>query len=569
MHDTSSHKPSYFDRLSKNWDNILALLLAVMAILFSYLVANKIFDNLAHLEDEQAFVWQAEVIARGKLTLPSPPYPSSYLYPFVVDYQGQRFGKYPLGWPVILGLGVRSGLRSLVNPILAGVSVWLTFLLGKRIFGKKTGLLAAGLTLFSPFFLTISGSLLSHPLGLVLSGAFTLTWLVAFSKDSSDLPPSPDSKRWLATITAGIFLGSLALTRPWTAVGIAIPFAIHGITILIRGESRQRWQVVAVGGVAIIVASLQLAWQWRATGDPFMNLYTLWWDYDRIGFGPGHGVREAGHTLEKAIKHATYSFKGGFPDLYGWGAFSLFFIPFGIVSVWQLFRNRKGVERGYREGSGDAFLGAILVGSLFPSLVFVHLAYWVGSYVLGPRYYYEGLYSLTIYSAAGIMFLGGWLSRMPGKNVESATVNQPPGLQSKDSSRISKPVLVAIANRLRRVIVILLVIGFVSYNLFNYLPQHLNSFQGLYGVSREHMEPFLTEEAQDYTPALVIVHPQKDWIEYGTLLELANPFLDSPFIFVISRGPEQDAKVAAQVPERNIIHYYPNRINSFRLEQKP
>src|SRR3990172_408145 len=177
----------------------LALLFSLLAVLVTYLVTKRIFEGIPHIEDEIAYVWQAEAIAGGELTVPSPVDPKSFLVPFVVDFQGQRFGKYPLGWPVLLAIGVRFGVRSLVNPLLAGLGVWLTYRLGKKIWGETVGLLAAGLTLTSPFFLMNSGSLLSHPFGLVLSLAFTLAWLDTFSPGV--VPP-----RWILPVTAGFSL---------------------------------------------------------------------------------------------------------------------------------------------------------------------------------------------------------------------------------------------------------------------------------------------------------------------------------------------------------------------------
>ena len=80
---------------------------------------------------------------------------------------------------------------------------------------------------------------------------------------------------------------------------------------------------------------------------------------------------------------------------------------------------------------------------------------------------------------------------------------------------------------------------------------------GLYGVSRSHEEPFLAANAKELAPALIVVHTAKNWIDYGTLIDLENPFLDTPFIFVISRGLEVDEAVAAQFPDRKVYHYYP------------
>jgi len=78
---------------------------------------------------------------------------------------------------------------------------------------------------------------------------------------------------------------------------------------------------------------------------------------------------------------------------------------------------------------------------------------------------------------------------------------------------------------------------------------------GLYGVTRDRLKPFYTEQAQALTPALVIVYPNK-WTEYGALLELQDPFLNTPFIFVINRGEKENIAVAKAFPERQAFLYF-------------
>jgi len=498
-----------------------ALILSLLAVLVSFWVTDRVFEQMAHLEDEMAYLWQAQAIAGGRLTLPSPPEHPSFLVPFVIDYNGQRFGKYPLGWPVVLAIGVWLGARSLVNPLLAGFGVWLTYQLGKRTFGKTTGLLAAGLTLTSPFFLVNSGSLLSHPLGLVLSAGFAMAWLDAFSDQHYPRP-------WLPATAAGMTLGVLALTRPLTAVAVALPFGLHGLYLLVRGSWPVRRRVLVVGIVAALIAALHFVWQYAVTGDPFLNPYTLWWEYDKIGFGPGVGVT-GNHTLRLAWLNTRHSLMTGLSDLFGWGTLSWIFLPFGVLAIFT--RHEKRPEINHR---------AVLIGSVLVSLIVVYMAYWIGSSLFGPRYYYEGLYSATIFSAAGIAWLAGWPVRVcePWRFYEGRQRYRPQAVTA----------LVALL---------------VSANLIFYTPQRLQGMHGLYEVSRVYLQPFQTPQAQEVTPALVIVHTTGSWIGYGRLLELQDPFLDTPFIFVISRGPRADARVAEHFPDRNIIHYYPEEPYTF------
>ena len=146
----------------------------------------------------------------------------------------------------------------------------------------------------------------------------------------------------------------------------------------------------------------------------------------------------------------------------------------------------------------------------------VYLAYWIGSHLFGPRYLYEGLYSLTLLSAAGAAFLAGW------------PVRPEDTWRRYEGWSRARPLLVTGALAL-----------LVSMNLLFYTPLRVGGMHGLYGISRLRLEPFLTAEAQELTPALVIVHPDH-WTEYGALLELQDPFLDTPFIFVYARGLGRD-----------------------------
>ena len=504
----------------------LALLLSLLAILAGYFVSTRIFEGMAHLEDEMAYLWQAQAVAGGRLALPSPPEAKSFLVPFVIDYNGQRFGKYPLGWPVTLALGERFGLRTLVNPLLAGLGIWLIYLLGKRLFGETVALLSAGLALISPFFLMNSGSLLSHPLGLVLSTALALAWVDNFTRpprapdaspEDSSSPVSALAPRWIVTLAGGGALGLLALSRPLTAVAVGLPFGLHGVYLLITGSWRVRRHVLALGLTAMAMAALHIVWQYAMTGDPFLNPYTLWWPYDKVGFGPGYGHIEGGHTLKQAWINTRFSLYTGRYDLFGWGGWSWIFIPFGLLAVLR--------DRNAR---------ALLPLSVLPSLVVVYLAYWIGSWLFGPRYYYEGLYSATLASAAGIALLAGWPTR-PGKpfpNYRGWKRLRPLGMT---------------------VVLALLAVTSVLF----YTPARLNTMFGLYGVQRAHLKPFETPQAQELAPALIIVHTRNGWIEYGRLLELQTPFLDTPFIFVISRGPKTDWRVSQYFPERQSYHYYP------------
>ena len=453
---------------------------------------------MPHLEDEFANLWQADVMADGKIALPSPDFPRSFMVPFVVDYEGLRFGKYPPGWPALLSFGVRLGAPWLVNALLAGACAWLTYRLGRRLGGAGVGLLAALLVATSPMFLLLTASLMSHALSVFLTLALTLAWLDSVAPEPSKIP------RALPVAVAGLSLGLLALTRPLTAVAVGLPFAAHGAWLLLRGSRPVRKAVLAIGMLAAATGALVLVWQWALTGDPLRNLYTLWWSYDRIGFGPGHGVTATGHTLNLARINTKFSLRVGRHDLFGWPYLSWVFVPVGLLA-W-----RRRME-------------AWLLASLLPVLVLAYALYWVGAWLYGPRYYIEALGALAVLSAAGIVALAGkWA---------------PSGWR-----------------RWRAIGVSAVVFTLLLLNLGFYLPARLRQMTGLYDMRRASGQPL---EALALGRALVIIHPQQSWTEYGALLRLTPPFADGDLLLAYTRGSETDAQLAQAYADRPVYYYYP------------
>ena len=520
---------------TRKWPDWLALFLALATVFVTHFVSDRIYERMAHFEDEMAYVWQAQAIAGGDLVLPSPPNPKSFMTPFVIDYNGVRFGKYPPGWPTILAIGFDAGLEDWVNQLLAGLGIWLLYLLAKRIASGTpsttlrtgSGLLAVLLMLTSPMFWLLSGSLLSHAWSLVLTLGFVLAWLDSFEMNRQERKDRKEIKKkdfarfasfavqsppkWLTILVAGLSLGVLVLTRPMNAIGVALPFFVHGSILLVRGDQSTRARVLAIGLLAALVGALLFAWQFAVTDDPLLNPYTLWWKYDKIGFGEGFGLWGDGYNM----KHAGYIIalslwlpRGTRGDIFGWENLWWLFLPFGL---WAL---RKKIS-------------AWLVAGIFPALLLAYVPYWIGSWQYGPRYYYEGMLGLTILSAAGVSWLAG------------------NGM------------------RIRKTLAGLALAVLVGYNLFAYLPDRLWKMHGMYNIDRSMLEPFYTIEAQALQPALIIVHTQKEWTEYGGLLELQNAQLNTPFIFALYRSDAVFSDFYEGFPKRKIYHYYPDEPFTF------
>ena len=468
--------------------------LALLAFAAAAAMAWFVFERLPHLEDEVAYVFQARVMARGALWAPAPDNAAPFWVPFVLTLDERRFAKYPPGWPAVLALGERLGAAWLVNPLSGALSVTLLYLLGRDVFDRPTATLACLLMVSSPMFLVLSGTLMPHALTLTLG----LLFMLAFRRAEA---ASQRAAGWSAL--AGAALGWVAITRPLTAVGLGLPFlGLLAWRVLGHLPGRGGWRALLtfapLAGAALAVASLYPAYVWALTGDPTTNLYTLWWPYDRIGFGPGISPHD-GHTLRQAVVNARADLGLWASDLFGWPSLSWIFLLPGIVA-------RR------RSAWGWTLL------ALFPSFVAVHLAYWVGSQVYGTRYYYEALPGLALLTAAGMRWLVGL--RLKGRWRQAALAT--------------------------------LVTALLAVNLVFYLPGRWRELRGLYTITRAPLVRLAELQEGD---VLVVARAER-WWEYGALLAQTSPWLDGPLVVARDIVPEATEAAIAACPDRQLLYFY-------------
>ena len=300
------------------------------------LISSGIFEAIPHVEDEAAYWFQAQVFAEGMISVPVPPESDAYWSPFVIDYYGRRFGKYPPGFPLLLSLGQRAGAPWLVNALLGAAALALLADTGRRMGSPATGLLAATLGLTCPVLLAHAGSLLSHPTAVFCMSA--LLWCLAglgarfepAADPTGSAQPSTDPQlaaKWPWSVGAGLAIGYLALTRPYDAVGVGLGIAVCWLWV--AAHRRNRFLVMTgliIAGVAGLVALL-LPTYWAAlTGSWFVNPYREVYPYDHPGFGPTVGPK--GYALGTALEYLRYNLQSAAHSFLGWPAyFSLVFVP--------------------------------------------------------------------------------------------------------------------------------------------------------------------------------------------------------------------------------------------------
>jgi len=503
------------------YHHLLALLLAFFAFTMSALVSRAVFERLPHLEDEVAYLFQAKTLAGGQLTVAIPEPRRAYWQPFVVDYDetGQRFGKYPPGWPLLLAAGVLSGQAWLVNALFAAMTVALVYRLGRELFSPDTGAIAAALTAFSPMALLLNGTLMGHTAALWTAVLFMYA-LLRVERGRGAL-------RWGAL--GGLALGLLVINRPLTAVGVAAPFVVYAALRLLaalRGGWRPFAQalrpLLALAAITLIVGAAVPLYSYAATGDPTKNLYTLVWPYDRVGFGECCG--RSGHTIEKGIRHLRFDLSLMAADLYGWQVGRItpelqahlrtesgYWPPLGLSWLLLPFGLLAGARRRW---TWLLALSAI-------SLMAAHLAYWIGAQRYSTRYYFEALAALSLISALPL----AWL----------------------------------IARSRRRGLVYAALALALVYSLYAYSTPRIQALYRFNEISRETLEGVAARRDGD-RPVLVLVSGPDSgdrrvrWRALGALMAVTSPYLDSEIVGAWDTlRPGVRAAILARFPERQVI----------------
>jgi len=280
LNDREAHNTTWWDRLT-SWAGPLALgaaaLSVVAAIRFGIFVAGG--------SDAYGYVSQAALWASGQLAMPEPlaqvgrdlgiiTAPLGYR-PALIP--GASVPTYAAGYPMLMAVALRlAGERAAfyVVPICSGVIVLLTYLIGARLTGPRTGLVAAVLLACSPMLLFESLEPMSD---VPVTMWFLLAWWLVLDG------------RTMSAALAGLATSAAILTRPNLAplAGILWLFAARAQPRLARAAAYAFGTLPGVLAVAAInrhlygnaamsgYGSLRELFDWSNVG-PNLQRYPVW-----------------------------------------------------------------------------------------------------------------------------------------------------------------------------------------------------------------------------------------------------------------------------------------------------
>ena len=325
-------------------------------------------------DDENTFDFQARTLLLGRVVNPPPPVTSSFRNVFIIDDGKQWIGKYTLGHPLIIAIGMALGNRYLLTIALSVLTLYLVYLISLKIYGdKKVALLTLCLGAISPFFYLVSSSRLSHT-----STAFFLALFMYLFLQSRSMQEKAGRAAFIAFLS-GIALGYAFNVRSLTALGFAVPFCVVAIDDLRQQKPGTLSRGLLVGAGFALMVGITLWYNSVVTGNAFMFPFHYYDSGEALGFGVfDHTIFSALRNLAVSIGRLNSAFLG---------------FPLSLLFLFAVLFDRKG----FGDYLSIGILGAIAIAFLF--------YYSPGVSDLGPVYYYETVIPLLLLSGRAVVFL--------------------------------------------------------------------------------------------------------------------------------------------------------------------
>jgi hypothetical protein len=241
---------------------------SLAALLVPVAIRMLVLADTAIVDDELIYRFEAELIARGHLTMPSPPLKLFFDQSYLIN-DGRMYGMYFVGWSALMAPGVWLGIDGYMNALYSALTVPPIFMILRELASSRWAKLGAVLYVVAPMIAIGAATSMSHT-----SGIFALAWMAYCLLRCEDERPR---LAWHAGVAA--FFSLAFFIRPTVAIGIGAPMLVVwalGLRRLLRTEGARADAARALalfGAIAIVLGGGFLAVNKAQTGSFFTTAY--------------------------------------------------------------------------------------------------------------------------------------------------------------------------------------------------------------------------------------------------------------------------------------------------------
>ena len=362
-------------------DRHFLIALTLLSLAVHSAIACYAMHGVTPFWDNQSYIFQARIFARGELSAPAPPAQIRPHFDFsqIIVKDGRWFSKYILGYPLLLSLGILCGHPWLVNVFLLTLSMAVLFCFVRSLVGSSAARFASLLALFSPYVCRWAIPTLSHALSILL-GLSVYYFLLIERKEN-------ESKY---AFLAGLCAGAWACTRPFTALVLSI---LPGLYSVWRTSNSKGWKnglkcltLMLLGGLPCLLCLFVVNHGQMGALHKFS--FQAFDAREKLGFGDHigwlHSFGSFGHTPGKAAANVYWSIRTVSQKLVGIPLFG------GLAFLWTGLFFRKKRAAG------------LIMSSAFPIIVAAYTLYWGPQ---GWRYYVDASLLFVAIGAIGFYSL--------------------------------------------------------------------------------------------------------------------------------------------------------------------
>lgn len=337
----------------------LLLVGVALPALISVLILYIPLEGLPHNGDGATYLLQAKSIWNGTPLLETPAHPELFTGSYGIwflPFKNGYAGKYPWGWPALLGLFNALGAPWLANPVLLSMLVLLTYAVARQRFSPRLSLLASFMVAICPWAWWSGASMISHTASAVWLWLFLYLYLHM----------SEQRKVWSAA-AAGIALGLAILTRPQDALAFSLPVILFSLYRLATDRASRPY--ILVLAVFVLPGLFLYLWiNYRLTGSPLLSTYNR-------GFGSALSIQAPVSPLAFAAwLHESFAsvnrlwYAGAWPAWVAvytalrWGRSKLFRMALPLFCSLSLFAFYSGFVFAGESWLGPRWLLPVLPG---------------------------------------------------------------------------------------------------------------------------------------------------------------------------------------------------------------
>jgi 4-amino-4-deoxy-L-arabinose transferase-like glycosyltransferase len=368
------------------------LLSAFGLIAFAILayISLAVFQDYPFSMDEYNYLYQAKIFDTGRLYLEADSELRGLFETHMVFHSGKLFSKYPPGFSLLLLGGIKLAVPGLVNPLLSVGTLFLIYVFGAELVGRKFSFMAVILIAGNAYFLGYGASYFSQPASLFFTSLTFYLYHLYRKKGGRGF-----------LFATGLAIAALTLIRPLDAAGLWI---IVFIDLIATGRRRALGEFFSFCALSVVGAALLFIYNKVIVDAWSVAPYAVWHSDFKLFYGrAGEHLSTSRLIYDLLENYIIHLGKILFPLL------TRYFIPPLICLLPLIILGFFG--RGQQSAEFKHFRKILLgYGLLLVLLYNVHPSEGLGWPQYGARYWYPLVFVLGLLLSDGLRLFSALVS---------------------------------------------------------------------------------------------------------------------------------------------------------------